>query len=312
MTLIDSVSWERFPISEEGSGLHVDLTLGIVGSGEPVGLVIAGVHGDEGPWGAMAIQKLLENTPLEALKGTLRIVPNANPLAMWADKRNATSDNKDLNRAFPGNPDGSHTERLAAILSDVAIDGADVLIDLHGGGSWCVNSFVFSFPGGEELAGAFEAHFIVEAPERETTATGYARSRGARVVAVEMGGRSGDEESWAHRIAASVRRALGLVGVFKPYSRGQERNPVPASSTEVFNASRRGLLRPALKEDSIGRIVPGGTVLGYLLDPDTLDPLEEYVAPYPETGILLLRPTLSVVEGGEMLYLVAVPESSKG
>ncbi len=312
MKLIDSVSWERFPISEEGSGLHVDLTLGIVGSGEPVGLVIAGVHGDEGPWGAMAIQKLLEDTPLEALKGTLRIVPNANPLAMWADKRNAPSDNKDLNRAFPGNPDGSHTERLAAILSDVAIDGVDVLIDLHGGGSWCVNSFVFSFPSGEELAGAFEAHFIVEAHERETTATGYARLRGARVVAVEMGGRSGDEESWAHSIAASVRRALGLVGVFKPYSRGQERNPVPASSTEVFTASRRGLLRPALKEDSIGRIVPGGTVLGWLLDPDTMDSLEEYVAPYPETGILLLRPTLSVVEGGEMLYLVAVPGSSRG
>ena len=312
MKLIDSVSWERFPISEEGSGLHVDLTLGIVGSGEPVGLVIAGVHGDEGPWGAMAIQKLLEDTPTEAVKGTLRIVPNANPLAMWADKRNAASDNKDLNRAFPGNPDGSHTERLAAILSDVAIDGVDVLIDLHGGGSWCVNSFVFSFPGGEELAGAFEAHFIVEAPDRETTATGYARSRGARVVAVEMGGRSGDEESWAHSIAASVRRALGLVGVFRPYSRGQERSPMPASSTEVFNASRRGLLRPALKEDSIGRIVPGGTVLGWLLDPNTMDPLEEYVAPYPETGILLLRPTLSVVECGEMLYLVAVPESSKG
>ena len=312
MKLIDSLIWKHFQVPEEGSKGHVELVLGIVGSGDPVGLVIAGVHGDEGPWGAMAIQKLLEDTPLEELKGTLKIVPNANPLAMWADKRNAPSDNKDLNRAFPGDSDGSHTERLAAILSEVAVDGADAVIDLHGGGSWCINSFVFSFPDGEELAGAFEAHFIVEAPERETTATGYARSRGARVVAVEMGGRSGDEESWAHSIAVSVRRALSLGGVFTPYSREQERSPVPASSTEVLTASRRGLLRPALKEDSIGRIVPEGTILGWLLDPNTMDPLEEYVAPYPETGILLLRPTLSVVEGGEMLYLVAVPESSKG
>jgi predicted deacylase len=312
MYLIDSVSWERFPISQEGSREHVDLTLGIVGNNKPVGLVIAGVHGDEGPWGAFAIQRFLEDTPLKALKGTLRIVPNANPLAMWTDKRNAPSDNKDLNRAFPGDPDGSHTEKLASIISEVAVDGADVVIDLHGGGSWCINSFVFRFPGGEELAEAFEAHFIVEAPERKITATGFARSKGARVVAVEMGGRSGDEELWAQSIANSTRRALGLAGVLDPFPNGQERSPVSASATEVFTASRRGLLRPALKENSIGRIVPGGTILGWLLEPDTMDLIEEYVAPYPETGILLLRPTLSVVESGEMLYLVAVPESSKG
>ena len=45
---------------------------------------------------------------------------------------------------------------------------------------------------------------------------GYARSLGAKITGVEMGGRSPDEEKWAQRIATGLRRALAVCAVLKP------------------------------------------------------------------------------------------------
>jgi hypothetical protein len=51
--------------------------------------------------------------------------------------------------------------------------------------------------------------------------------------------------------------------------------------------------------------VPAGTRLGHLLDPFTMSVVETFEAPFPETAVLLLRPTLARVEGGAMTYVVA-------
>ncbi len=305
--LIEGVSWRQIPVDAGKSVGHVELTIGYVGEGTPTGLVVAGVHGDEGPWGAWAIRMLLEETPLDELKGSLRVISAANPLAMKADSRNAPVDGQDLNRAFPGDAEGSHTARLAYALAVNAVDGADTVIDLHGGGSWCVNSFVFQFPGCEGLARCFSAPFMVTAPERETTLTGYALSRGARAVAVEMGGRSEEEEDWAHRIAEGVRRALRVAGVLTP-SRFLPEEPVSVASMTVLKPSLDGILKPVLRTKDIGTVVEEGAVLGQLLDPATWEVVEEFMAPLPETAVLLLRPTLTWIEEGAMAYIVASME----
>jgi predicted deacylase len=310
--LIEGISWRRIPVDAGKSVGHVELTIGCVGEGTPTGLVVAGVHGDEGPWGAWAINKLLEETPIDELKGSLRVVSAANPLAMKADARNAPVDGLDLNRAFPGDAEGSHTERLAYALAVNAVDGADVVVDLHGGGSWCVNSFVFQFPGCGELSRCFDAPFLVTAAERETTITGYALSRGASAVGVEMGGRSEDEEMWAHRIAEGVRRALGVAGVLTP-SQILTEEPVEVASMTVLKPSRDGILRPVLRTKDIGTVVEEGAVLGELLDAATGEAVEEFTAPFPETAVLLLRPTLTWIDEGTMAYIVAsVEQNEKG
>lgn len=306
--LIEGVSWRRIPVDAGKPGGHVELTIGCVGESGPTGLVVAGVHGDEGAWGAWAIRRLLEETPIDELKGSLRVVSAANPLAMKADARSAPVDGLDLNRAFPGDAEGSHTERLAHALAVNAVDGADVVIDLHGGGSWCVNSFVFQFPGCEGLARCFDAPFLVKAPERETTLTGYAQSLGAGAVAVEMGGRSEDEEVWAHCIAEGVRRTLGVAGVLTPLRDLPEEPPKVASMT-VLKPSMDGILKPVLRTRDIGTVVAEGAVLGQLLDAATWEVVEEFTAPFPETAVLLLRPTLAWIEEGAMAYVVASMES---
>lgn len=295
------------PLPAEAVVRHIDLAVGTVGNGAPIGLITAGVHGDEGPWGAWAIRKLLEHTLMDELCGTLRIVPVANPLAMQADSRNASLDTLDLNRVFPGDKHGSYTERLAATLVENAVDGAHVVIDLHGGGSWCVNAFVFEMPDGEALASSFEAPFVVRAPDRAVTLTGYARTQGALVTAVEMGGRSEHENLWAGRIAAGLRRALGAVGVLTPAEDSLIRAPLPVSPTHVIRPAYGGVFIPEVRADAVGTIVPGGTILGYMLDPVTQAVQETFTAPYPNTAILLLRPTIARLEGGAMTYVVAEP-----
>jgi predicted deacylase len=304
--LLHALKWKRISIPAGAAVGQVELSIGQVGSGGPVALVAAGVHGDEGPWGAWAIRKLLERTPLDDLRGTLRVVPVANPFAMEADARNAPFDTLDLNRTFPGDPKGSHTDRLAAALVENAIDGADVVIDLHGGGSWCVNAFAFLFPGGEDLSRAFAPPFLVVGADRSVTLSGYARSRGAKIAAVEMGGRSEAEEQWAERIAGGLRRALGIAGILSPAPSPETPLPEPIilDSTTVLRPSRGGVFLPQLRAKEVGTIVAGGTLLGSLLDPVTQGVVETFNAPFPKTAILLLRPMLARIEGGAMTYVV--------
>jgi predicted deacylase len=254
---------------------------------------------------------MLEGAKLNELQGTIRVVPVANPPAMEADARCSPLDSLDLNRAFPGMSMGSQTERLADGLTRHALGDAEAVIDIHGGGSWCVNSFVFQFPGDEGLAQAFQPPILVDATLRDSALTGYARSRGAKITAVEMGGRCGDEEEWAARIARGLRRALGVAGVMTsaPYESGLP-EPVKVGPTKVLRAFRGGIFFPGLRAKAIGTVVAGGTVLGRLLDPVTMETLEVFEAPYTETAILLLRPRLAVVEGGAMTYIVASPEEA--
>jgi hypothetical protein len=306
--LIDRMSWEYIPIPAGAVVGTVRLGIGYVGSGHPIGLITAGVHGDEGPWGAWAIRKLLMDTQEEELLGSLRVVPTANPLAMQADARNAPLDTLDLNRVFPGDPLGSHTERLAAMLVVHAIDGAEIVIDLHGGGSWCVNAFVFQFAGGETLSRAFPAPFVVSGPDRSATLTGYARSQGATVTAVEMGGRSEFEEQWAQKIALGLRSALQVAGILKVEpSTPRGELSIPVGPTTVLRPNQGGLFVPRVRAGDVGTIVPGGTVLGYLHDPVTQAIIETFEAPFVNTALLLLRPTLARLEGGAMTYVVAEP-----
>lgn len=305
-TLKDSITWTRFPIGAGAAFGQVELAVGQVGSGTPVALVTAGIHGDEGPWGAWAIHNFLAQTSMDDLRGTLRVVPVTNPLAMEADARNAPLDTLDLNRVFPGDVRGSHTERLAAALVAHALEGADVVIDLHGGGSWCVNAFAFRFAGSESLSEAFDPPFLVSAPDRNVTLTGYARSRGASVAAVEMGGRSADEAYWADRIAAGLRNALGVAGVLSSLP-PKPLTSIPVGPTTVLRPSQGGIFAPQLRQDSVGKVVPEGTVLGHLLDPVTRETVETFRAPFHQTAILLLRPMLARVEGGAMTYVVSAP-----
>ena len=224
-TLRSALSWSAVQLPADPATGSIALRFAQVdgGASGPSVTITCGIHGDEGPWGALAVQRVLER-PLSELKGRLQLVLAANPTSVAADTRCSPLDQLDLNRCFPGSDTGSHSERLAAALADV-VAGSDVLIDLHGGGSWCVNAFTFRFPGSESLADAVGAPFVVDRPLGSGNLAGHVAAAGTRVVAIEMGGRSVAEMAWRDRLADGVERVLTVAGSLP------KRLPDPSAAT---------------------------------------------------------------------------------
>lgn len=318
MTLAQALEWSTFDVAADLAAGTVPVRIGEVGGevgGEargPVGVLLASVHGDEGPWGTLAINELLSSTTRDQLLGRVRVVPVAHPLATAADARQSELDLLDLNSSFPGDAKGTHTQRLAAVLAEHALDGADVVLDVHGGGSWNINCFTYRFPGSEELAGWIRTPLIFDGPERgAASVTGYARSKGAQAVWIEMGGRGGREQERASHVARGLRHALGRAGVMTPVPEfGPE--PLVVKEKTALTTSSAGIYRPRIREEGLGSVIDRGTLIGELLDPVTSRVLEEFRAPYERSVLALLRPTVARIEAPGKPVAVAGDVSGLG
>ncbi|HUN48259.1 MAG TPA: succinylglutamate desuccinylase/aspartoacylase family protein, partial [Stellaceae bacterium] len=97
-------------------------------------LLSAGNHGDEYE-GQIALTKLARSLMPEAVSGQVIILPMANFPAAQAGTRTSPIDGGNLNRIFPGDPDGGPTEIIAHYIESVLMAEVDVAIDLHSGGS---------------------------------------------------------------------------------------------------------------------------------------------------------------------------------
>ncbi|WP_440764075.1 succinylglutamate desuccinylase [Natronorubrum sp. DTA7] len=106
--------------SDEDFG-PLDVT--VRGPGEPEVIIVAGVHGDEMS-GIRAVRRLRE-ADLDLQRGVAFVL--ANPAAIEAGERYLDSD---LNRVFPGDPDGDREERIAARLCELV--GGRTSLSLHG------------------------------------------------------------------------------------------------------------------------------------------------------------------------------------
>lgn len=97
---------------------------------QPRALLMAGVHGDEYE-GVAVLQDLAREIDPQKLTGTLTIVPVANPQAFYAHTRRHPVDFGDLNRSFPGNPQGTISERLADALFQELVLCNDYVLSMH-------------------------------------------------------------------------------------------------------------------------------------------------------------------------------------
>lgn len=95
--------------------------------------LVAGSHGTEYA-SIIALEKLAQAVHAEDLAGTLIIVPLVN-LASFHQKVPHLNpvDGKNMNRMFPGKPDGTQTERTSWAIVKQVVEPCDYLIDLHGG-----------------------------------------------------------------------------------------------------------------------------------------------------------------------------------
>ena len=90
-------------------------------------------HGDEYE-GPIALWWLSNELKSKDIRGRVIIVPAMNYPAFKAGKRTSSIDGGNMNRAFPGRPDGTITEIIADYFNRVLLPMADYVVDLHSGG----------------------------------------------------------------------------------------------------------------------------------------------------------------------------------
>ncbi|MCI0733079.1 MAG: succinylglutamate desuccinylase/aspartoacylase family protein [Methylococcaceae bacterium] len=97
----------------------------------PVVWLTACSHGDEVS-GIVVIQELFKSIRRRLLLGTVLSFPLMNPLGFETGSRTISMSGEDLNRSFPGNPNGSLGERIAHSIFDTIIaTGPTLVLDLH-------------------------------------------------------------------------------------------------------------------------------------------------------------------------------------
>ncbi len=171
---------------DEGASIPITIVNGAEPG--PVVAFIAGIHGYEyAP--VVALQRIRAEIDPSVLRGTVIIVHVANPASFYARtiSYNPVA-GMNLNRAFPGDPYGSHSERIAHALTTEVIERADFVVDMHAGdGNEALRPFIYMpevgdtelDAGSRRLALAFGLDHIVidRSPLRDADDSLYVRSR---------------------------------------------------------------------------------------------------------------------------------------
>lgn len=268
----------------------------------PVLLLLAGVHGDEinGIDTVRRILKELKERPLE--RGTLVAIPVLNVFGFLAMQR-ALPDGRDLNRFFPGSPNGSLASRLAHALVTEVLPAVDVVIDLHSGAEQRYNHPHLRYTEGDEasrnLAEVFDPPLLLKANIREKSIRSFLHGTGKSYVLFEGGmARSLDED--AIRVAfRGIGRVMEHLGLWKGPS-DQTRGASVLSSSKWVRAPFAGLFQ-AVAEN--GSKVEAGMVLGLISDPYG-ELVKQVRAPF--AGHIICVNTTPVVNQGDALFHIGL------
>lgn len=123
----------KISISDGSDSTFIPITIFHGTANGPVLGVTAGVHGFEySP--ILAGQRLIKAIDVQSLKGTVIMVQAANVESFLGRSPFVNpKDGKNLNRSFPGSPDGTITERIAHYISTSVIPRCTHFIDAHSG-----------------------------------------------------------------------------------------------------------------------------------------------------------------------------------
>ena len=125
----------RLPYSRDDSAWgSIMIPLTVIRNGDgPTALLTGANHGDEYE-GPVALQELTVTLRPEEITGRVIIVPAFNYPAYREGSRTSPIDKGNMNRSFPGRPDGTVTEKIADYFQRVLLPMADMAVDFHSGG----------------------------------------------------------------------------------------------------------------------------------------------------------------------------------
>lgn len=126
-------AYEELRVSTLSTGMELSIPYVVVTGRRPgpILYVGAGSHGDEVTSMLVASDLARKIEPDDLKKGAMIIVPLHNPPARLRKKRWGLIDNLDMNRVWPGDPDGTVSEMLAHHIFQNLVLSSDYLLDLH-------------------------------------------------------------------------------------------------------------------------------------------------------------------------------------
>ena len=268
----------------------------------PVVTLLGAVHGDElvGPLALtylcgqnfMGPEKILDPS---TLAGTLRIVPIVN-LPGYRRRTRYFPDGRDLNRAFPGNPDSNTTSRVADRLWKLIVNSSDYVVDFHTAAKGRTNlpqiRANLAHPGSNKIGRAFGIETILDTEGPRGSLRRVANNNDIAAITYEGGG---SDEADPESVQVSIYGAINLLRSLRmiPGYSSKPRFRILASGSVWIRSDQGGLLdvlAPA------GSFVEKGEIVATVTDPEI--PGEDHDILSPERGLLISTATHPFVNSG--------------
>lgn len=275
------------------------------GAGPRVALV-AGIRGDA-PEGIHVLHEVtLRLRRLSRLAGSVDIFPCANPLAAHNGARRWPFFDVDLNRTFPGRPDGHPPERVAYHLVE-SLQGMDLVVEVRG-----ANQAFREIPQAHvrqgvaretELAQCLGVDVVWQRALEPSSSAAFV-SQFPTSLALEGGTGTRLTLGVGQGLADAVLRLLVALGVVHP---DDLELPAPRAVPRLVSdrdvnrvrVTHGGLFLPAL---DLGQAVNEGDVLGQVVDPTVSEDLEWVRSPV--AGLVMAVREQPVVHPGSMVARV--------
>lgn len=277
----------------------------------PVLGLIAGIHGYEYP-PIIALQRLVPDIDPDQLRGTVILVHIANvPSFLGRSVYYNPLDGKNLNRCFPGNPNGTISERMAWIIGEKILSRCQYLVDIHAGdASEDLHPYVAYYEVGEKASEARRMAYALNFPwviisenipqvGRPTMyCSAESVSRGIVTAAIEygkLGNVTGAEADFINTRLINMMRVMSFLPgkpekTLKPVEI-RKRISITAPTSGIFYSEFRSADR-VRKGDVIGRITD---FYG--------NELQTIIA--PANGFIIYKLATPPVNKGEVLFSLA-------
>lgn len=279
----------------------------------PTLTLIGGTHGYEyAP--IIALQKTAQEIEAKDLSGNIIIVHVANmPSFLGRTIYYSPVDQLNLNRTYPGNPQGSLTERITHAITTHIIEQSDYLVDMHSGdGNEALRPYIYMpHTGNEDMDATIKGmalsfgidHIIIDrtavtAPENSIFTDMTALSRGIPAMTTEVGGAGSTDAHWVEKNLTGIKNLMrhlkilpGPPKVFSP--------PVWLEDYTVVTSPETGIFKAEVKD---GYMVAKGGTLGQLVDFFGA-PIAEITAPF--AGVINYVIITPPVTKGEPLVMIS-------
>lgn len=235
-------------------------------------LITGGVHNAEYTGIETAIQLASEIQPDE-ITGCLILIHPVNTSGFENRTMSVVAeDGKNLNRIFPGNPNGTEGDKICHFLATAFLSQIDFYIDLHAGDGYeNLTPYVYYLgavaPEVVEQSKVMAQKVNVPYLVKSLTTTGgiynYAGSCGIPSILIERGGEARWSEEEVNRYKADVKNVLRYLAVLSGAVKDNEYKQVEISDVIYENASVNGCWYPHKKS---GEVITKGEELGVIKD----------------------------------------------